>query len=289
MKPCLRRTALYVPGDSRKMLQRSAAIPADMLLLNLEDGVSASQKETARENIADALKSIDFGGRETVVRVNPLSGDVGSRDLATLVPLRPAGFCLPKVETADEIRAADAAIRNLEARHDVPEGSTKMHAMIESAAGVMHSADIAAASPRMASLIFGSADYAGDLRCLPGEDRIELLLALQWIVTAARSAGIDAIDAPCFDLRNQDLLSREATQARRIGFTGKSALHPNQLEPINRIFDVTPEEIAWAENTIAELDNAENRGKALSTVEGQLIDNPHRAIAERILRRCSSR
>jgi len=157
--------------------------------------------------------------------------------------------------------------------------------MIESAAGVMHSAEIAAASPRMASLIFGSADYASDLQCRPGEDRLELLLALQWIVTAARSARIDAIDAPCFDLRNQDQLIREASQARRIGFTGKSALHPNQLEAINRIFDVTPEEIAWAERTIAELDEAEDRGKALSTLEGRLIDNPHRILANQILSR----
>jgi len=285
MKTFLRRSALYVPGDSRKMLQRSAAIPADMLLLNLEDGVSSAQKQAARDNIADALRRIDFGDRETVVRINPPNGETGARDLAVLVPLRPDGICLPKVETVAEIQAADAAIRDAEIRHGLPEGGTKLHAMIESAAGVLHSADIAAASPRMASLIFGSADYAGDLRCRPGEDRLELLLALQWIVTAARSAGIDPIDAPCFDLRNQDLLSREANQARRIGFTGKSALHPNQLDAINRIFDVTPEEIAWAERTIAELDDAENRGKALSTVEGHLIDNPHRILAEQILSR----
>jgi len=285
MKKCLRRSALYVPGDSRKMLQRSAAIPADMLLLNLEDGVSSSQKQAARENIADVLRNTDFNGRETVVRINPPDEETGALDLAVLVPLRPDGICLPKVETAAEILAADAALRNLELSHGLLPGSTKLHAMIESASGVMHSADIAAASPRMASLIFGSADYAVDLRCRPGEDRLELMLALQWIATAARSAGIDAIDAPCFDLRSQDLLSREANQARRIGFTGKSALHPNQLEAINRIFDVTPEEIAGAEKIIAELDEAENRGKALSTVEGRLIDNPHRILAEQILSR----
>jgi citrate lyase subunit beta / citryl-CoA lyase len=105
------------------------------------------------------------------------------------------------------------------------------------------------------------------------------------IVIAARSAGIDAIDAPCFDIQNHDLLHQEAIQARRMGFDGKSALHPEQLAVINRVFDVTPEEIAWAERAIAELDEAENRGKALTTVEGKLLDNPHRAAAERILSR----
>jgi citrate lyase subunit beta/citryl-CoA lyase len=289
MKICLRRSALYVPGDSQKMLQRAATILSDLLLLNLEDGVAASRKLSARENVADALRSIDFGYRETVVRVNPLNGETGQADLSDVIAARPDGICLPKVESAAEIRAADDAIREAEIRYDLPAGSTRLHAMIESAAGVIHSADIAAASPRMASLIFGSADYASDLRCRPGEDRQEFLLALQWIVTAARSAGIDAIDAPCFELRNQDLLEKEGMQARRLGYTGKSALHPNQLETINRIFDVTSEEIAWAEKTIAELDNAEIRGKALSTVDGILIDNPHRAIAERILHRHTSR
>ena len=103
------------------------------------------------------------------------------------------------------------------------------------------------------------------------------------IVVAARSAGIDAIDAPCFDIHNHDLLARESAQARRLGFSGKSALHPDQLAVINQTFDVTPEEIAWAERIIAELDEADRRGKALTTVDGNLIDNPHRAAAERIL------
>lgn len=283
MKNNLRRSALYVPGDSNKMLQRSAGIPADVLLLNLEDGVSSSRKEEARANVAHALKEIDFGFREAVVRINSLDSETGRRDLAEIVPLNPDGICLPKIECAADIEKAESATRELGAK------TVRLHAMIESAAGVIHAAEIAAASPRMASLIFGSADYIADLRCRPGEDRAELLFALQTIVTAARAAGIDAIDAPCFDLRNRELLERESIQARRLGYDGKSVLHPDQLECINRIFDVAPEEIAWAEKVIAELDEAENRGKALTTVQGQLLDNPHRAAAERILRRAAQR
>jgi citrate lyase subunit beta / citryl-CoA lyase len=289
MKTSLRRSAIYIPGDSEKMLQKSASVAADMLLLNLEDGVALSQKSAARGKVAEALKQIDFGDREVVVRVNALDGEIGLSDLAAVIPLSPDGICLPKIEKASEIEAADAAICKLESGDGLPVGSIRLHAMIESAAGVLHSADIAAASPRMASLIFGSADYVSDLRCLPGEDRAELLLALQMIVTSARSGRIDAIDAPCFDLRNPDLLQREAAQTRRMGFTGKSALHPEQLTIINRVFDVTVEEIAWAERIIAELNEAEARGKALSTIDGKLIDNPHRALAERILSRGKSR
>jgi citrate lyase subunit beta/citryl-CoA lyase len=285
MKNGFRRSALFVPGDSEKMLQKSASVSSDILLLNLEDGVALSQKGEARAHVARALKNVDYGSREIVVRVNPLNTEIGQSDLSAIVACSPDGICLPKVETADEIKAADRSILELEISLGLPEGRTGLHAMIESARGLMCSFEIASASPRVASLIFGSADYAGDVRCRPGEDRFELLFALNMILTSARAAGIDAIDAPCFDIHNLDLLEREAVQARRLGFDGKSALHPGQLAIINRIFEVTDEEIAWAEKVLAELDGAETRGKALTTMEGKLIDNPHRAAAERILRR----
>jgi citrate lyase subunit beta / citryl-CoA lyase len=285
MKFNLRRSMLYVPGDSRKMLQKSTTITSDVLLLNLEDGVASSQKGIARENIAESLKNTNFGKREIIVRINPLDTETGLLDLAAMVPLCPDGICLPKVENTFQIIAADRAIRELEIKHCMLEEDIRLHAMIESAGGVLHASEIASSSRRMASLIFGSADYVNDVRCQPGADRQEMLLALQLIVLSARSAGIDAIDGPCFDVHNQDLLRQEAAQARRLGFDGKSALHPDQLDVINRIFDVTPEEIAWAERAITELDAAENRGKALTTVDGKLLDNPHRAAAERILNR----
>ena len=280
----MRRSVLYVPGDSEKMLQKAASFPADTLLLNLEDGVAGSQKYAAREHVANLLKNFNFGNCETVVRINSLNSETGLKDLADVVLARPDGICLPKIEKASDIKQADSLISDLEIKGGIPQGSIKIHMMVESAACALHLPDIASSSPRMASLIFGTADYIADVRCRPGEDRQELWLVLQMMVLSARAAGIDAIDGPCFDLRNHDLLSREAVQARRLGFTGKSALHPNQLEDIHKIFEVTPEEIAWAEMAIAELDEAENRGKALTTIDGKLLDNPHRVAAERILR-----
>jgi citrate lyase subunit beta/citryl-CoA lyase len=280
-----RRTVLYVPGDSEKMLQRSAEMPADMLLFNLEDGVAASNKDLARDNIVRMLEQFDFGGHEVVIRVNGPDADIGRRDLAAVVPRKPDGICLPKIETKEEIQAVGSEIREMEIRAGIPEGTVRLHAMIESARGVLHAAEIAAASSRMASLIFGSADYASDIRCRSGEDRLEFLLAMQTIVLASRAAGIDAIDAPCFEIRDHERLRREAVAARRFGFDGKSALHPGQLPVINRAFDISRDEIIWAERVIGELDAAEKRGKALSTLDGSLIDNPHRALAQKILRR----
>lgn len=285
MKTDFRRSVLYIPGDSERMLQKAAGVAADVLLLNLEDGVSLSKKDESRRNVARALKSADFGNHEVIVRINDVNSVLGRSDLAEIVPGCPDGICLPKVEKAVDIQYAADAIREMENRYGMEEGSVHLHAMIESAAGVLQAFLISSASPRMASLIFGSADYANDVRCRPGDDRSELSFALQTIVTSARATGIDAIDAPCFDIRNRALLESESIHARRLGFSGKSALHPDQLDTINRIFDVTAEEVAWAEKVISKLDEAESRGKALTTFEGKLVDNPHRAAAERILRR----
>jgi citrate lyase subunit beta/citryl-CoA lyase len=285
MKTDSRRSFLYVPGDSERMLQKAVGVDSDVLVLNLEDGVSSSKKEAARLNVAKALKTTNFGRHEVIVRINHPGSSLGQQDLASIVPCGPDGICLPKVEKDADLVDTERTIAELEQHYGQQEGNILLHAMIESAAGVLHAHEIAVASPRVASLVFGSADYANDVHCRPEDDRSELWLALQMIVTSARAAGIDAIDAPCFDIRNDDLLQSESLHARRLGFSGKSALHPDQLEIINRIFDVTIEEIAWAERVIAELDEAENRGRALTTFEGKLLDNPHRAAALRILGR----
>jgi len=281
----LRRSLLYVPGDSRQMLQKALTIPADVLVLNLEDGVAASHKDEARENTVWALTSLDFGSHEVVVRVNTPGSEVGHRDLAATVSGRPDGICLPKIESAGEIERADATVRELEAGCGLPAGSLRFHAMIESSAGVLDAPGIARSCARMASLIFGSADYSAQVRCQPSEDRFEILMALQLVVASARSAGIDAIDAPCFDILNADLLRRESMQGRRLGFDGKSALSPRQVGTINEIFDVTAEEAAMAERVLAALDGAERGGRSLTTVDGSLVDDPHRTAAQRILRR----
>ncbi len=281
----MRRSVLYVPGDSSRKLLNAGQTGADLLLLNLEDGIALSRKAQARENVVQALRSCSFGEHEVVVRINSLSSETGKQDLVSIVPCRPDGICLPKIEQAADIHAAHTALLQIELEHGMQEGAIRLHAMVESAAGVMRAAEIASASHRMTSLIFGSADFAADLHCQPGESREELLFALQMIVTSARAGGIDAIDAPCFDLHNPALLRLEAQQARRLGFEGKSALHPGQIGIIHEIFDVTEDEVSWAEKVLMELDLAEDRGRALSTLDGQLIDNPHRAAARRILRR----
>ncbi len=279
-----RRSSLYVPCDVPRMLTKAATVPADQLILNLEDGVSEARKDLARENLVRALHGNHYGKREVVVRVNPIDTAHGQKDLAVVVPLRPDGICLPKVESAADVQAAALAVASLEEKGSSP---IPFHAMIESAAGVLRSAEIGISSPRLRSLVFGSADYCKDLGCTPGPERVELTMALQQIVTAARAAGVDAIDAPCFEVRNLELLRSEATQARRYGYDGKGALHPGQIEVIHEVFNVTPLELEWARKVLGALEGAEKKGRALTTVDGQLVDNPHAVAARRILKRAS--
>ena len=227
------------------------------------------ERAVAEEILLDHARFLKGAARDRITAACEELGFVQNR----LSQLRHARWW-KRAEAAEKLGAMKSA-----------KAAPELIALIESARGVLNAAAIAPASLRMAALVFGSADYVKDIRCRPGADRAELLLALQQIVLAARSAGIDAIDAPCFDLRNPVLLRREACQARRLGFDGKNALHPDQIGPINEVFDVTPEEIEWARKVVAELAAAEDSGRALSTLDGQLIDNPHKALAERILSR----
>src|SRR5262249_25155499 len=163
-------------------------------------GVAAARKDEARSNVTRALRECDFGRREVVVRINSLLDETGKRDLADVVPARPDGICLPKVESRQEVAAADAALFEIEVAHRLHEGEIRLFAMIESARGALKVPEIADASARMAGLIFGSADYVKDVRCRPGPERAELLVVMQRIVLAARAARLDAIDAPCFNV-----------------------------------------------------------------------------------------
>ncbi|HSW40276.1 MAG TPA: aldolase/citrate lyase family protein, partial [Acidobacteriota bacterium] len=138
MNTPVRRSMLYVPGDSEKMLQKAALLPADVILLNLEDGVAAAKKTAARENVARALNSVDYGRREKLVRINPFDTETGILDLSAIIPSRPDGICFPKVETAGAVISAAAGISRLEAECGIKEGSVRIHAMIESAVGVVH-------------------------------------------------------------------------------------------------------------------------------------------------------
>jgi len=287
----LRRSLLYVPGDRPEMLApagprgvaKAAQRGADGLILNLEDAVAPARKELARQTVARNLATADFGGAEVIIRVNPLATDTGYLDLLSIMPHAPAAILLPKVTTVDEVRFAAWTVERLEGIHEVPAGHTKIMCMIESPAGILAAPEIAACHPRVAALIFGAADFSAETGCMITPDGRALLYATSRLVLAARSAGIDVIDAPHMKLNDAEGLALSAQMARELGFDGKSAIHPAQIAPVNAAFSPTQAQVAWARRVIEMLTGQPGGGLGAAVLDGQLIEAPHLTRARRIL------
>jgi citrate lyase subunit beta/citryl-CoA lyase len=281
----LRRSLLFVPGSSPERIAKAAALPADGVVLDLEDAVAAGEKGRAREWVVAALRRVDFGGRERIVRVNAAGTPDGARDLAAVVPARPDAILLPKLATVEALAEAETEVGRLEAGAGLEVGRTRLHLLIETVAGVLDAPALARHSARAAALLFGAADLVRETggRLVPG--RLTELHALGQVLLAARAAGLDAIDAPSFDLEDPAGVEAHARLAADLGYDGKAVIHPLQLEPVNRVFTPSPEAIAEAERVVAAYETAQARGSGALRLEGQLVDLVHVAIARATLTR----
>ena len=277
------RSWMFVPGNKARYLEKAAVSDVDCVLLDLEDGVLPDQKAAAREMIA-ACMALPFRPQRDV-RVNAVATSWHRDDLEAVVHPGIDGICLPKCESPAEVELLSSRLVRLEAERSVPEGSVKILAAIESAAGLLAAADIARGEPRMAGLIFGAEDFALDLglgTAREGE-AAELVHARSTIVVAAGAAHIASVDGVFPDLDDEPGMVDDAVRARRLGFTGKSTFNPRQVQVINDIFSPRPDEIAYAERVVAAFDEAERRGDASVAVGGQLVDRPIVMRAQRIL------
>jgi citrate lyase subunit beta/citryl-CoA lyase len=279
----LRRSLLYVPGDKEAMLARAPGRGADGLILNLEDAVAPANKQSARQAVADALRTLDFGRVETIVRINPPDTDAGYRDLLAVAPLAPAAILLPKASSVEAVRFVAWTIERLEELHDLPAGLIRIMCMIESAAGVLNAVEIAACHRRVVALIFGATDFSMEVGCTITEDGRSLLAAASRIILAARAVGIDTIDTPYMKLDDPEGLARSSRLARELGFDGKSAIHPAQVGPINAAFSPTAEQVGWARRVLALAPDGDITRLGAAVLDGQLIEAPHLRRAERIL------
>jgi len=279
----LRRSLLYVPGDKEAMLAKAAQRGADSVILNLEDAVSDANKELARLLVVRLLDSANFGSADVVVRINPLTTDVGYRDLLAIVPHAPGAILLPKVNTAEEVRFAAWMIERLESLYGLPAGQTKIMCMLESAAGILAAPAIATSHPRVVALVFGAEDFSKDVNCAVTPGERTLLFATSQLICAAHSAGVDAIDTPYMALDDDDGLARSAQMARELGFDGKSAIHPKQVAAINVAFLPGSDQVAWAERVIGALQADDGAEAGTAVIGGQFLDAPHLARARRVL------
>lgn len=285
----MRRSLLFVPGDSAHRLQKATELPADVLLPNLEDAIDLSAKVEARQTVCRFLEQLreQPGGsskptQEIFVRINSFSSGFGMDDLQALAPLG-ANILLPKVESAADMEEAEEHLGSMEKEAQLAEGAIRLLCMIESPRAILESKEIAESSSRIVGLVFGGEDYQRAVRCRPKRDESEWLFPRTQMVLAARAAGMDAFDTPILDLEDRERLESSSQRARALGFDGKCAIHPSQLEILNRVFSPTSEEIRWATEVISALEQSQKQRTGTALVQGRVVDLLHMTIAERIL------
>ncbi|MCD6141723.1 HpcH/HpaI aldolase/citrate lyase family protein [Candidatus Bipolaricaulota bacterium] len=275
----LRRTRLYAPGNNPRLLVGIELHGADCVLLDLEDSVPPAEKHAARVLVKHLLATVDF--LEVWVRINPLA-TYGTDDLGEVMLARPHGICLPKAESAEDVKGLADELSRLETELGFEEGSTMIMPIIETGKGVLHAEEIATADPRVAVIAFGAEDYTRDVGAKRTQE--SLLFPRSQIVAAAATAGIQASDTVYANLEDEEGLIAETRHIRDLGFTGKGVINPRQIGPIHSVFSPSPEEIAAAERIVAAAAEAEKQGIGAIAIGGKMIDKPVLERARRTLR-----
>lgn len=264
---------MFVPGNNPAMMSDAFIYGPDSIMLDLEDSVTMAEKDAARLLVHNALKTIDYGNTEMVVRVNPLSTPYGKKDVEAVVKAGVDVIRMPKTETAEEVVELEQEILRVEKEIGC-EGRTQIMAAIESTKGIINAYPIATASKRMMGIALGAEDYCANLKAQRTPSGDELLLARQTIVVAARAAGIYALDTVYSNLNDMETFRKEVELIKRLGFDGKSIINPRQIEIINEVFTPTEKEIEKAKTIVAAIKEAAAKGSGVIAVNGKMVDKP---------------
>lgn len=278
----LRRTMMFVPGANAAMLRDAPLYGADSIMFDLEDAVSLKEKDSARVLVHSALKTFDYGNIEIVVRINALDAG-GAEDIEAMILAGVDVIRLPKTETAQDIIDVEAVITEVEQQNDIPVGTTKMMAAIESAEGVLNAPAIAKSSTRLIGIALGAEDYVTNMKTRRHPDGQELFFARSMILHAARAAGIAAIDTVYSDVDNTEGFEAEVRLIKQLGFDGKSVINPRQIPLVNTIYAPTEKEIQNAKEVIWGIREAEAKGSGVISVNGKMVDKPIVERAERVI------
>jgi citrate lyase subunit beta/citryl-CoA lyase len=267
------RSFLFAPGNHARRVEKALTLPADAVILDLEDAVAISEKPATRDLVVQAFAQTRHG--RLYVRVNAYSTEWCYADIVTIARPGLDGIVLPKVENADQLRSADWLLSNLERERGLPAGGIDLVPIIETAAGLGNIADIAGSGSRTKRLAFGAGDFTLDLGMVWSRDEMELLPARSAVVMASRAAGIEPpLDTVWADLRDADGFARSAERAAALGFQGKMCIHPDQIAVTNAAFSPSEHQLAWAKRVIAAFELAETKGLASIQLDGQFIDYP---------------
>ena len=269
-----RRSVLYMPGANERALEKAKSLPADSLILDLEDSVAPEAKEAARNSVCSAVKDGGYGRRELVIRPNAIETPWGMEDLRAAVSVAPDAILVPKVANPGDITTVAKILGAIGASP-----RTKLWAMMETPSSILNVREIAAlgADPenRLACLVMGTNDLLKESRARTLHDRIAVVPWLALAIVAARAYGLDILDGVYNDFRDPKGFAVECEHGRTLGMDGKTLIHPSQVGPCNEIFSPSEEEVEWARTIIAAFEQPENAHKGVITVEGRMVERLH--------------
>jgi citrate lyase subunit beta/citryl-CoA lyase len=275
-----RRSVLYMPGSNARALEKARTLAADGVILDLEDSVAPDAKETARRQVAEAVKAGGFGHREVFIRINATDTPWHADDLSAAAHAAPDAILIPKVSSPDTLELVGRRLLDMATDH-----KTRVWAMVETPLALFNILAIAAeardSESRLAGLIMGTNDLAKDTRARLVPGRAPMLPCLANCVAAARVHGIDILDGVYNDIDDAEGFAKECRQGVELGFDGKTLIHPSQIEPCNKAFSPSPEEVAQARKVIAAFDLPENKGKGVMSIDGRMVERLHAEMARR--------
>lgn len=279
----MRRTMLFLPGNNAGMLGNGDVLGSDSIILDLEDAVSPDEKDSARILVRNALKYLHYKGCEIIIRINDLETPYWEKDLEAVMPFRPDVIMPTKVSGAPYIQKLVAKMTELEAECGIEDGSTKIIPLLETTLGIENAFAIGTADRRMAALYLGAEDYTADLRSKRTKEGTEIFYARTRLVNAARAAGIDAYDTPWTDVDDMEGLRKDTMFAKSLGYTGKAVINPRHISIVNEVFSPSAEEIAYAKDVFAAIEEGKRLGKGAVSLRGKMIDKPIVERARQVL------
>jgi len=270
----MRRSMLFLPGNTPNILINGAYLGADAVIFDLEDAVSPDEKDSARILVRNTIQYMDLSGCEVIVRINSLDTDFWKADLDTIIPKKPNWIMLPKTALPTHVQTVDSYITELEEKLGLEHNSIRLMPLIETALGVENAFAIASASDRVGALFLGAEDLTADLQCKRTKEGREIEYARGRMVVAARAAGVDVYDTPFTDVNDAEGMEADARYAKAMGFTGKASISPRHVEIINRVFSPTLAEIEYAYEVIEAITQAKAQGRGAISLRGKMIDAP---------------
>jgi citrate lyase subunit beta/citryl-CoA lyase len=273
-----RRSVLYMPGANERALEKAKSLPADAIILDLEDAVAPDAKAEARQRVCAAVTSGEYGRRELTIRVNGLDTSWHADDLRAAADVGPAAVVVPKIGSVADVAAVEKALEAAGAPDH-----TAIWAMVETPAAMLHAEEIAAASDRLTVLVMGTNDLAKELHAEHVAGRQPLLTGLGLCLLAARATGKAILDGVYNDIQDAEGFEAECLQGRQLGFDGKTLIHPSQVEPANRVWAPAPEAVDDARSLIATFEAAIAEGRGVVTHNGRMVENLHVDNARRLI------